>query len=86
MTDDQAKLHVVIVDPDKIIYEGDSRRVFAPGKIAELALLPQHTPLFSELTAGAIKVQEVDGKIKEFKIDGGVVKVQNNELHILIGF
>ncbi|PIP53107.1 hypothetical protein COX08_02785 [Candidatus Beckwithbacteria bacterium CG23_combo_of_CG06-09_8_20_14_all_34_8] len=86
MAEDKSKLHLIIVDPDKIIYEGDALRVFAPGKIAELALLPQHTPLYSELTAGTIKVEEVSGGNQEFKIDGGVAKIQNNELHILIGF
>jgi F-type H+-transporting ATPase subunit epsilon len=86
MADEKPKVHVIIVDPDKVVYEGDATRVFAPGKIAELALLPEHTPLYSELTAGPVIIEEVTGTKQEFKIDGGVAKMQNNELHILIGY
>lgn len=86
MADDKSQIHLVIVDPDKVIYEGDAIKVFLPGKVAELALLPQHTPLYSELTAGSVKVEEITGNTQDFKVDGGVAKIQNNELHILIGF
>jgi len=86
MVDDKSQIHLVIVDPDKVIYEGDAIKVFLPGKVAELALLPQHTPLYTELTAGSVKVEEITGNTQDFKVDGGVAKIQNNELHILIGF
>jgi len=86
MDDKQSKFHLVIVDPDKLVYEGDAMRVFLPGKVAELAILPEHTPLYTELTAGTIKAEDQSGKVSEFKLDGGVAKMQNNELHVLIGF
>ncbi len=86
MAENKPQVHVIIVDPDKVVYEGDALRIFVPGKIAELALLPEHTPLYSELTAGPVIVEEVSGAKQEIKIDGGVAKMQNNELHILIGY
>lgn len=83
---DENRFHIVIVDPDKLVFEGDLKRAFIPGKVAELAILPQHTPLFTELTAGVIKTEDLNNSSQEFKIDGGVAKMQNNELHILIGY
>jgi F-type H+-transporting ATPase subunit epsilon len=86
MPEEKDSVNVIIVNPDKVIYEGEATRVFAPGKIAELALLPQHTPLYSELSAGTIVVEEKGGGKEEQKIDGGVARIKNNELKILIGF
>ncbi|NMC35690.1 hypothetical protein GYA49_01455 [Candidatus Beckwithbacteria bacterium] len=79
-------LDVVIVDPNHVVYEGKAKRVFAPGKIADLALLPEHTPLYTELIEGTIQIEEESGQKIEEKIDGGVARIKNNTLTILIGF
>ena len=79
-------LDVVIVDPNRIIYEGKANKVFAPSKVADLALLPDHTPLYTELVEGTVTIEEVGGKQIEEKIDGGIIRIKNNTLTILIGF
>lgn len=86
MADTNTSLDVLIVDPNKVIYEGKALRVFAPGKIDEIALLPEHTPLYSELLTGTIIVEEVAGKKIEQKIESGVVRIKNNSLKIIVGF
>jgi F0F1-type ATP synthase epsilon subunit len=85
-TDTTEVLDVLIVNPNMIVYEGKAVKVFAPAKIGETAFLPQHTPLYTELEEGNVTIEEVNGKKVEQKIDGGVARVQNNSLKILIGF
>jgi len=79
-------LDTAIVDPNHVIYEGQTKRVFAPGKMADLALLPNHTPLYTELVEGTVIIEETGGKKIEEKIDGGIARLRNNTLTILVGF
>ncbi|MGI5828377.1 MAG: F0F1 ATP synthase subunit epsilon [Patescibacteria group bacterium] len=86
MADAEQILDVLIVDPNKIVYEGKAVKIFAPAKIGETAFLPQHTPLYTELEPGNVVIEEVNGNKVEQKIDGGVARIKNNTLKILIGF
>jgi F-type H+-transporting ATPase subunit epsilon len=79
-------LQVIIVSPDKTILEAEANRVFVPGIIQELAILPHHTPLYSELVKGVIKVEATDGTIKEIDIDSGIIRVRQNRVSIILGF
>lgn len=79
-------LDVIIVNPNEVYFEGQAKKVYAPGKISQLAFLPQHTPMFSELIQGEIQVETNKGEMKNFKIESGVAKVNNNLLSILISF
>lgn len=79
-------LETVIVDPNSKIYEGQTIRVFVPTPNGEIALLPQHTPLYAEITKGEIKIEEKDGKTQKFEVDGGIARIKQNSLKILVGF
>ena len=79
-------MNIIIVDPNKIIYEGIIKKIFVPGRMQELAILPNHTPLYSELVEGTVKIEDEKGKTKDIKIDGGILRIKNNNLKILIGF
>lgn len=79
-------LQLMVVNPDKIVYEGEVKRIFAPGPFGDVAFLPSHAPLYSELVEGTIIIEELTGKKIEKKIDGGVVRTKNNTVKILIGF
>jgi F-type H+-transporting ATPase subunit epsilon len=79
-------LQVIIVSPDKTILEAEANRVFVPGIIQELAILPHHTPLYSELVKGVIKVEATDDTIKEIDIDSGIIRVRQNRVSIILGF
>lgn len=78
--------HLVIVSPDKIILETDATKITVPGVVQELAILPNHTPLYSELIKGTVKVETEDNKIKEIDIDGGIIRVRQNHVSIVLGF
>jgi F-type H+-transporting ATPase subunit epsilon len=86
MSDAPAVLETLIVDPNKTIYEGKVVKMFVPGRLQDLAILPNHTPLYTELIEGTIAIEEAGGKKVEQKIDGGVLRVENNTVKILVGF
>ena len=83
---DAKLLEVLIIDPDKIIYEGQATKVFAPGPYGEVAFLPHHAPLYSELSSGKVSIEESGGKLVTKEIEGGVVRIKNNTIKILVGF
>ncbi|HWS24022.1 MAG TPA: hypothetical protein VN226_06275, partial [Anaerolineales bacterium] len=51
-----------------------------------LAILPNHTPLYSELINGIIKIETAEGKVQELDIDGGIIRVRRNKVSIILGF
>lgn len=84
--EDEKFLEVLIVNPDKVVYEGQASKVFAPGPYGEVAFLPHHAPLYSELSSGTVSIEEKGGKQVTKKIEGGVVRIKNNTIKILVGF
>ncbi len=85
-SDKKELLEVLIVNPDKILYEGEAIRVFVPGPFGEMAFLPGHAPLYSEIVEGEIKIIEKNNKEVKKKIDVGIVRTKGNSIKILVGF
>lgn len=79
-------LHVVIVSPDKLMLETNASKVVVPGIVQELAILPNHTPLYSELVKGTVKIETMDNKTKEIDIEGGILRVRQNKVSLILGF
>lgn len=79
-------IDTIIVNPDKILYEEEIVRAFLPTKLGRVAILPQHTPLYTELVQGKINIDEKNGGTFEKEIDGGIARMKDNRLKILIGF
>lgn len=77
---------LIIVSPDKVVLETEAYKVTVPGYVQELAILPNHTPLYSELVKGTVRVETTDEKIKEIDIEGGVLRVRQNRVSIVLGF
>lgn len=78
--------NLVIANPDEVIFEGEANRVIAPGINQEIAVLPDHTPLYAQLVKGVISVDTIDGQNKTFDIEGGIVRVKDNQVSIITGF
>lgn len=86
MTETTEQLDIKIVNPNKVVYEGTAKRIFLPGRVGELAVMPYHTPLYSELVSGELKIELENGSEKIEKIEGGVARIRDNAVTILIGF
>ena len=71
-------LDVVILSPEKVIFEGKAECVILPGEQGTFEVLSFHKNLLSRLLSGAVVV---DGRT--FSIRRGIVKVQNNTVTVV---
>ena len=78
-----ATLHVRIVAPDRVVYEGDSSSVVAPAWDGKVGLLPGHAPMITLLGVGELDVDHVGAGSERFHVAGGVLKVLENQVTIL---
>lgn len=54
-----------------------------PATTGSFEIMINHAPLISTLTAGRIKVRDINGVVSYFEIGSGVVEVLNNEVKVL---
>ena len=72
-------LQVLVVGPERILFEGNARRVVLPGEQGVFEVAPFHRPVFSRLLSGSIFVDDSPLPIRR-----GVVKVERNTVTALV--
>ena len=77
-----AKLHLEIVTPDKVSFQGDVDSVVIPGSEGELGVLPQHIPLMTQIKPGELVIT-VDGKKDYLAVGEGFATVGPDRVNIL---
>jgi F-type H+-transporting ATPase subunit epsilon len=77
-------LHLEIVTPDNIVYDGPIGLVTVPGSKGKFTLLKQHAPIISALGEGEIRVIGKDGVENLFACESGILECQNNKVTILV--
>jgi F-type H+-transporting ATPase subunit epsilon len=77
---------LVVVNMDKILFEGKAKFMIAPVSGGNLAILPGHTPLFTKLDKGKLIINADNGEDKEIEIENGVAKITQLKVTILVGF
>lgn len=76
-------MHVEILTPEKVLFEGEATYVFLPGSDGSLGILNNHAPLISSLKKGSVRIKDQAGKEQKFEVKGGTVEVLNNKVIIL---
>ncbi|MDI6785857.1 MAG: ATP synthase F1 subunit epsilon [bacterium] len=76
-------LQLEIYTPVQEYLKKEVDMVIVPGKMGELGILPQHTPLLSLLNEGMVKIK-TEGKWQEIKISEGYIEVGSNKVTILV--
>lgn len=77
---------LLIVNMDKILYEGKAKSMIAPGPFGNFAILPGHTPLFIKLNNGTLTIDKGNGT-EDVQIDaGGIAKITQFKVIVLVGF
>lgn len=69
-----SKLSVVVVSPEKMLYEGFADEAIVPGKEGTMSILARHAPLLVTLRKGIITIINGSSQ-KEFDIESGFVEV-----------
>jgi len=76
-------MHLEIVTPDKIIFEGEANLVQLPGLDGSFEVLNHHAPMIAGLVKGKIKVIDSSKTEAFYDINGGVIEVLHNKVMIL---
>ena len=75
-------LHLEIVTPERLAFEGDVDEVIVPGSEGEMGILPHHAPLISTLGQGVLRLKR-GGEEQEFAIFGGFLQVRPDRVVVL---
>lgn len=84
MLEAERYLQVDIVSAEALLFTGQARRVFVPGKLGEMGILPGHAPLLGTLRPGAVRViRNFPDDIEMIWVSGGFVEVQPHWVTVL---
>ncbi|RJP18201.1 MAG: ATP synthase F1 subunit epsilon [Candidatus Omnitrophota bacterium] len=64
-----------IITPNETVYSGEIESLVAPGALGYLGVLAHHAPLLTSLAPGKLNLREANGKIRSFKVEGGILEV-----------
>ena len=74
-----------IISPEKVIYEGEIDELIAPTTTGEIAVLPHHADLLTQLSDGEMTVKH-KGKEIHVAITGGFLQIQSNSISVIADF
>ncbi len=77
-------MHIDIVTPEKIAFQGDIKEIMAPGIEGEFGVLPGHAPFATVLKAGIITIINNSGAEEIIAISGGYVEVDSSKVVLLV--
>lgn len=75
-------LHVLVISPERTIFEGQADAVVAPAWDGELGILRGHAPLMALLGSGPLRVR-TGSSIERFQVEGGFLQVVDNVVTVL---
>lgn len=76
-------LHLEIVTPSGLIFNGPVTEVTLPGEEGEFGVLPEHSSIATLLSAGVIDFVKEDKKTESVVISWGHVQVGENKVIVL---
>jgi len=77
-------IHVDVVSAEEQIYSGEAEFVVLPGVAGELGVYPRHTPLFTAIKPGAVRIKVPNQAEEELVfVHGGFLEVQPHVVTVL---
>ncbi|MDO5446599.1 MAG: ATP synthase F1 subunit epsilon [Prevotellaceae bacterium] len=77
-------LHLRIVSPAKIEFEGDVNMVKVPGAAGEFEILDKHAAILSVLQKGIVEYEPLNQERVQMEVIGGFVEVEHNEVSLCV--
>ena len=71
-------LHVSVVSPERVVFEGDVDAVRAPAFDGDLGILPRHAPMVTLLGTGVLRLGS-----HRFSVRGGVLQVVDDQVRVI---
>ena len=72
-------LHVAVISPEAVLFEGDATSVVAPAFDGEIGILPMHAPLMTLLGNGVLRL----GDGQQFQVKGGFLQVADDQVRVV---
>ena len=81
---DTHTITVDVVSAEEQIFSGEAEFVVLPGVEGELGIYPRHTPLFTQIKPGAVRIK-IPGQAQEelVFVQGGFLEVQPHKVTVL---
>ena len=79
-------LSVRLVSAEKEVFRGEAAAVVAPAWDGMVGILPGHAPFITLLGHGEFTVEFPGGGSKKYYVAGGVLKVEENVLTVLVEY
>ena len=81
---DNHTITVDVVSAEEQIFSGEAEFVVLPGVDGELGIYPRHTPLFTQIKPGAVRIK-IPGQVAEelVFVQGGFLEVQPHKVTVL---
>ena len=77
-------IHVDVVSAEEQIFSGEAEFVVLPGMMGELGIYPRHTPLFTQIKPGSVRIKPADSPDEELVfVQGGFLEVQPTVVTVL---
>lgn len=75
-------MKVIVVSPEKILFEGEAESVKVPGEKGQFEILKGHAPIISTLASGIVECRGND--TFEVNVKSGFVEVAMNEVSVCV--
>ena len=75
-------LHVSVISPEAILFEGEADSVVAPAFDGEVGILTGHAPMLTLLGAGELRLGG-GGAGKRFQVEGGFLQVADDQVRVV---
>ena len=76
------KLNLEVITPERLVLREQVDEVVAPGLGGELGILPDHTPLISQLKTGVLSYRQ-GNENRRMHVSGGFVEVASDRVSVL---
>ncbi|HKE05761.1 MAG TPA: F0F1 ATP synthase subunit epsilon [Blastocatellia bacterium] len=76
------KLNLEVITPEKLALREEVDEVIVPGLDGELGILPDHTPLISQLKTGILTYRQ-GAQSRRMHVSGGFVEVASDRVSVL---
>lgn len=76
-------LHLRIVSPEKVVFDGKVDSVLVPGTLGSFEILKDHAPIISSLEKGVVVYQSHQQR-QTIVILGGFVEVKQNDVSLCL--
>ncbi len=75
-------MRVLVISPDRAVYDGPAESVIAPAFDGEVGILPRHAPFMTLLGTGTLSVRR-GGATTRFRVQGGFLQVVSNTVRVV---